>query len=237
VDARLLGLGRRGLCLPPLLGLHVGFYGGVNYGFGYDGDGFHGGLWEGEHFAYSATVMNVNCPMVRNTFNNVGISQSLRPGGFGQLMALRWIFGQLMVFFNTDSVLKTKRIAWPAHGVFAQQMLSLAGGVMKTWVRLLLVLAAVGGGCSGIVATLPLLSGLPTQGLCYAVLTLIAFAVYSALTASGLLFAYDGRVTRPMLFAFALQIPWVDLPGFRYQAYSLLYTAITFGPPQGNGRV
>jgi hypothetical protein len=48
--------------------------------------------------------MNVNCAMVRNTyvenvhFNNVGISQSLRPGSFGQLMALRWIFGQLMVF-------------------------------------------------------------------------------------------------------------------------------------------
>ncbi|HWZ52746.1 MAG TPA: hypothetical protein VNW54_14910 [Granulicella sp.] len=88
----------------PATGAHVGFYGGVNYGFGYDGDGFHGGLWEGEHFAYNATVMNVNCAMVRNTyvenvhFNNVGISQSLRPGSFGQLMALRWIFGQLMVF-------------------------------------------------------------------------------------------------------------------------------------------
>jgi WXXGXW repeat (2 copies) len=36
---------------PGYWGPHVGFYGGVNYGFGYDGDGFHGGLWEGEHFA------------------------------------------------------------------------------------------------------------------------------------------------------------------------------------------
>jgi hypothetical protein len=92
VDARLLGLGRRGLCLSPrLLGPHVGFYGGVNYGFGYYGDGFHGWLWEGEHFAYNATVMNVNCAMVRNTyvenvhFNNVGISQSLRPVILGSL--------------------------------------------------------------------------------------------------------------------------------------------------------
>ncbi len=40
-----------------------------------------------------------------------------------------------------------------------------------------------------------------------------------------------------MLFAFALQIPWVDIPGFKYQAYSLLYAAITFGPPHGIGRV
>ena len=89
---------------PGYWGPHVGFYGGVNYGFGYDGDGFHGGLWEGEHFAYNATMMNVSCALVRNThvenvhFNNVGISQSLRPGSFGQLMALRWILGQLMVF-------------------------------------------------------------------------------------------------------------------------------------------
>jgi hypothetical protein len=31
-------------------GLRVGYYGGVNYGFGYTGHGFHGGHWEGGHF-------------------------------------------------------------------------------------------------------------------------------------------------------------------------------------------
>ena len=65
----------------------------------------------------------------------------------------------------------------------------------------------------------------------------IGFIVYSSLTASGLLLVWDANLTRPMLFAFALQIPWVDLPGFRYQVFSLLYGAITFGPPHGSNRI
>ena len=40
-----------------------------------------------------------------------------------------------------------------------------------------------------------------------------------------------------MLFALSLQIPWIDLPGIRYQIYSLLFAAVTFGPPHGNGRI
>jgi hypothetical protein len=40
-------------------GPHVGFYGGVNYGFGYGGVGFLGGRWEGGHFAYNAEVAHV----------------------------------------------------------------------------------------------------------------------------------------------------------------------------------
>jgi WXXGXW repeat (2 copies) len=35
-------------------GPHVGFYGGVNYGFGYSGVGFHGGYWEGGRFVANA---------------------------------------------------------------------------------------------------------------------------------------------------------------------------------------
>src|SRR5271155_2528990 len=37
-------------------GPHVGFYGGVNYGFGFGGVGFVGGRWEGGHFAYNSAV-------------------------------------------------------------------------------------------------------------------------------------------------------------------------------------
>jgi len=37
-------------------GPHVGFYGGVNYGFGFGGVGFAGGRWEGGHFAYNTAV-------------------------------------------------------------------------------------------------------------------------------------------------------------------------------------
>jgi len=40
-------------------GPHVGYYGGVNYGFGYGGIGFVGGEWRGGHFAYNTAVMHV----------------------------------------------------------------------------------------------------------------------------------------------------------------------------------
>ena len=37
-------------------GPHVGFYGGINYGFGYGGVGFVGGAWRGGVFAYNTAV-------------------------------------------------------------------------------------------------------------------------------------------------------------------------------------
>src|SRR5215475_4219924 len=41
-------------------GPRVGFYGGIDYGFGYTGRGYEGGRWEGRHFYYNRTVNNVN---------------------------------------------------------------------------------------------------------------------------------------------------------------------------------
>lgn len=49
-------------------GPHVGFYGGVNYGYGYGGEGFYGGRWEGEHFRYNAAVLHVDNRVVHNTY-------------------------------------------------------------------------------------------------------------------------------------------------------------------------
>lgn len=49
-------------------GPHVGFYGGVNYGFGYTGVGFSGGYWSGGAFTYNRAVANVNTTVVRNTY-------------------------------------------------------------------------------------------------------------------------------------------------------------------------
>ncbi len=40
-------------------GPHVGYYGGINYGFGYGGVGFYGGRWEGGVFRYNTAVMRV----------------------------------------------------------------------------------------------------------------------------------------------------------------------------------
>jgi hypothetical protein len=49
-------------------GPHVGFYGGINYGFGYTGVGFVGGHWMGGHFAYNTAVVRVNRTVVRNVY-------------------------------------------------------------------------------------------------------------------------------------------------------------------------
>src|ERR1700743_2285018 len=51
-------------------GPHVGFYGGVNYGYGYGGVGFVGGEWAGGHFRYNTAVVNVNPAVVRNVYVN-----------------------------------------------------------------------------------------------------------------------------------------------------------------------
>jgi len=40
-------------------GHHVGFYGGINYGFGYIGIGYFGGFWRGNDFYYNRSVTNV----------------------------------------------------------------------------------------------------------------------------------------------------------------------------------
>jgi hypothetical protein len=71
-------------------GPHVGFYGGVNYGFGYGGAGFVGGEWRGGRFAYNTAVLNVNTTVVHNTFidrtvvhENVGVRASFNGGPDG----------------------------------------------------------------------------------------------------------------------------------------------------------
>ena len=50
-------------------GPHVGFYGGVNYGFGYVGVGYLGGRWDHGRFAYNRAVNNVNVTVIHNTYN------------------------------------------------------------------------------------------------------------------------------------------------------------------------
>jgi len=49
-------------------GSHIGFYGGVNYGFGYGGSGYGGGNWVGGRFRYNTAVTNVNTTVIHNTY-------------------------------------------------------------------------------------------------------------------------------------------------------------------------
>ena len=73
-------------------GPHVGFYGGVNYGYGYGGVGFAGGRWVGRSFAYNQSVTNVNVTVVHNTYNetvvnNVTVNRVSYNGGAGGITA------------------------------------------------------------------------------------------------------------------------------------------------------
>src|SRR5579863_2211578 len=55
-------------------GEHVGYYGGINYGAGYDGDGYHGGRWVNSRFQYNTSVTRVNIATVHNTYNERVVS-------------------------------------------------------------------------------------------------------------------------------------------------------------------
>jgi hypothetical protein len=49
---------------------HVGFYGGINYGFGYFGAGFVGGYWRDHDFFYNRSVTNVTNVNITNVYNS-----------------------------------------------------------------------------------------------------------------------------------------------------------------------
>jgi hypothetical protein len=69
----------------------VGFYGGINYGFGYFGRGFSGGRWEGGHFFYNSAVWHVNRTEIRNVYEErVNVRENVRVsynGGRGGIEA------------------------------------------------------------------------------------------------------------------------------------------------------
>ncbi len=55
-------------------GPEVGFYGGINYGFGYFGRGFEGGRWDNGHFFYNRAVSNVNVSVIHNVYNTTVVN-------------------------------------------------------------------------------------------------------------------------------------------------------------------
>jgi hypothetical protein len=59
---------------PGYWGPRVGYYGGINYGFGYTGAGFVGGRWVGNSFVYNRAVSNVNTSVIHQTYNETPIN-------------------------------------------------------------------------------------------------------------------------------------------------------------------
>jgi len=74
-------------------GPHIGFYGGINYGFGYGGVGFVGGEWRGGGFYYNRSVTNVSVTNVTNVYNktvvvnNTTVNNTSFNGGTGGVQA------------------------------------------------------------------------------------------------------------------------------------------------------
>ena len=50
-------------------GPHVGYYGGINYGYGYIGRGYDGGRWDRGHFRYNTAVNNIPSGRVHNVYH------------------------------------------------------------------------------------------------------------------------------------------------------------------------
>ncbi|GAC1626385.1 MAG: YXWGXW repeat-containing protein [Candidatus Acidiferrum sp.] len=57
-------------------GPEVGFYGGIDYGYGYNGRGYEGGRWENNQFYYNTTVNNVNTTIIHNTYNTTVVNNN-----------------------------------------------------------------------------------------------------------------------------------------------------------------
>jgi len=63
-------------------GPHIGFYGGINYGFGYTGVGFWGGEWRGREFVYNRSVTNVNVTVIHNYYNRTVVVNNVNRVSF-----------------------------------------------------------------------------------------------------------------------------------------------------------
>jgi len=79
------------LFYPGYWGPHVGFYGGINYGFGYFGFGFVGGRWDHDHFFYNREVANINVVNIHNVYEeritNITVNRVSYNGGPGGIEA------------------------------------------------------------------------------------------------------------------------------------------------------
>jgi hypothetical protein len=60
----------------------VGFYGGINYGFGYFGEGYEGGRWDHGHFFYNRAVNNVNITVIHNVYNTTVVNTTVNRVSF-----------------------------------------------------------------------------------------------------------------------------------------------------------
>jgi hypothetical protein len=70
---------------------HIGYYGGINYGFGYNGLGFSGGYWNGSAFVYNRAVTHLDTHVVHDYYSHSVVNNTPDnrvsfhgPGGVGR---------------------------------------------------------------------------------------------------------------------------------------------------------
>ena len=71
-------------------GPSVGFYGGIDYGYGYFGNGYDGGRWDNGHFFYNTSLNRVDANVIHDVYNtrvNERVNRVSFNGGSGGISA------------------------------------------------------------------------------------------------------------------------------------------------------
>jgi hypothetical protein len=102
---------------------------------------------------------------------------------------------------------------------------------MRTWLRLTLVTTTVGGGFTGLVATLLAFSTSNVQ-LPYSLLPVASFVpLYAFVLTSGLIFVMHPERTRPLTAALLIQTLWISSPLVVYRFASGFYAVLKLSSP------
>ena len=67
---------------PGYWGPHVGYYGGINYGYGYIGSGYAGGRWDRGRFRYNSAVNNIPQGRVHDVYRTPVPQRPAHPESF-----------------------------------------------------------------------------------------------------------------------------------------------------------
>jgi hypothetical protein len=108
---------------PGYWGAEVGFYGGINYGFGYYGTGFYGGRWENGHFLYNTAAWRIN----RNVIHNVYVSKDGIRGASGARVSFNGAHGVRPAAREETIMHSNHRAATPAQ-ISHEQIMSKEKG-------------------------------------------------------------------------------------------------------------
>lgn len=108
-------------------GPHVGFYGGVNYGFGYIGVGYEGGYWNHGAFFYNRAVTNIGTTHITNIYsktviNNFTVKRVSYNGGGGTSVrptAMELTAAREQHIAVTDGQMQHERAAGSNHALLA----------------------------------------------------------------------------------------------------------------------